>query len=217
MNTDTIAAIATAPGMSGIGIIRISGERAIQTAGEIFRSSSGKKLHELENRKLNYGWIADKNGKIIDEVLVSYTKAPFTYTREDVVEINCHGGIVPVEKILHLLLEYDCRPAERGEFTKRAFLNGRLDLTQAEAVMDLIGAKTKNSFAISMNQLEGRLSSEINGIREKLLSLIANIEVNIDFPEYDEENITMENIAVISREIIYKLEKLLITSETGKI
>ncbi|MBN2286492.1 MAG: tRNA uridine-5-carboxymethylaminomethyl(34) synthesis GTPase MnmE [Tissierellales bacterium] len=218
MINDTIAASATSPGLSGIGIIRLSGIEAIDIAEKLFKSKSRKKLSELEDRKLNYGWMIDPlTNAILDEVLVVYMRSPKTYTREDVVEINCHGGIVSTERILNLLVSNGVRLAERGEFTKRAFMNGRLDLTQAEAVMDLVGARTQNSFDISFHQLEGRLSKEINHIRKKLMDMTAQIEVNIDFPEYDEEQMTVVNIESISREIVYKIDKLIQSSETGKI
>lgn len=216
MNIGTIAAAATSPGIAGIGIVRVSGNKSLEMVSKIFKSKNGKNLSDLTTRRMYYGWIIDpENEKVIDEVLVVYMKAPDTYTREDIVEINCHGGIISVEKILRLLLEQGARLAERGEFTKRAFLNGRIDLTQAEAVMDLVSAKTKNSFELSIHQLEGRLSREIGIIRQNLMDLIAQIEVNIDFPEYDEEEMTMDRILSISREIAQRIEKLIQSSETG--
>jgi tRNA modification GTPase len=218
MDNNTIAAVATSPGVSGIGIVRVSGKNSIEIAEKIFESNNGNKLRHLESRKLYYGWIIDPDTeKKVDEVLIVYMKGPNTYTREDIVEINCHGGVVSVEKILKLLLDKGARIAEKGEFTKRAFMNGRIDLTQAEAVMDLISSKTKNSFEISLHQLEGRLSKEINSLRKMLMDMTAQIEVNIDFPEYDEEQMTMEKIYNISREILYKIDKLIKSSETGKI
>lgn len=216
MNNDTIAAAATSPGIAGIGIVRISGNKSLEVASRIFKSKNGNKLADLVFRKMYYGWIIDpESERVIDEVLVVYMKGPDTYTKEDIVEINCHGGIISVEKILRLLIEQGVRLAEKGEFTKRAFLNGRIDLTQAEAVMDLVSAKTKNSFEMSLYQLEGRLSKEIDIIRQSLMNLIAQIEVNIDFPEYDEEEMTMDRILAISREIENKIEKLVHSSETG--
>jgi tRNA modification GTPase len=216
MNIDTIAAAATSPGIAGIGIVRVSGNKSLKIVSKIFKSKNGKSLIELATRNMYYGWIIDpESEKIIDEVLVVYMKAPDTYTREDIVEINCHGGVISVEKILRLLLDQGARLADRGEFTKRAFLNGRIDLTQAEAVMDLVSAKTKNSFELSMHQLEGRLSREIEVIRKNLMDLTAQIEVNIDFPEYDEEEMTMDRILGISQEIEHKIVKLIQSSETG--
>lgn len=156
---DTIAAIATAPGEAGIGIVRISGEKALAITDEIFRSKQNKKLKDYPPRRMTYGYIIDPdNHEKIDEVLAYYTKGPYTYTREDVVEINCHGGFIPVKKILELVLRKGARAAEPGEFTKRAFLNGRIDLAQAEAVMDLISAKTDKGFDVALEQLEGNLS-----------------------------------------------------------
>lgn len=223
MNNDTIAAIATFPGNSGINIIRISGENALAIAENIFinkkRDSTGKENKiQLKPRYLHYGYIIDnENDKIIDEVLLSYMKSPNTYTKEDIVEINCHGGIISAKKIVELILKYDCRPAERGEFTKRAFLNGRIDLTQAEAVIDIINAKTESSQEISVNHLEGRLSKEINRIIQEIMQLLANIEVNIDFPEYDEDVITINKVKEFSKAIIGEIELLINTADTGKI
>lgn len=218
MNTDTIAASATHPGMSGIGVVRVSGKDAIKIVSDIFKSKNGKKLKDLKNRMMYYGWIIDpETEKIADEVLVVAMKGPNTFTREDVVEISCHGGIISVEMILKILMSKGARLADKGEFTKRAFLNGRIDLTQAEAVMDLVSSKTKNSFGLSMHQLEGRLSNEIKSIRNSLMDLISQIQVNIDFPEYDEEEMTIENIKNISREILEKMDKLIKSADTGKI
>ncbi|MDD2493991.1 MAG: tRNA uridine-5-carboxymethylaminomethyl(34) synthesis GTPase MnmE, partial [Tissierellia bacterium] len=166
MSEDTIVAIATFPGNAGINIIRISGDNALNIAGKIFmkKNSNRESKLSLKSRYLHYGYILDKNEKIIDEVLLSYMKSPNTYTREDIIEINCHGGVISAKKILETVLEHDCRLVENGEFTKRAFLNGRIDLTQAEAVIDIINAKTDSSHEISVNHLEGRLSKEINKI-----------------------------------------------------
>lgn len=219
MNSDTIAAIATFPGNAGINIIRISGDDALHIAEKIF-VKKGKKAGESNNLKpryLHYGHVVDNQGKVIDEVLLSYMKSPNTYTREDVIEINCHGGVISAKKILETVLLNGCRPAERGEFTKRAFLNGRIDLTQAEAVIDIINSKTDSSHSISMNHLEGRLSKEINQIIEKIIDILANIEVNIDFPEYDEDEITISDAKEFCEEISNKIEKLISTADTGKI
>jgi len=215
---DTIAAISTAYGVSGIGIIRISGDESLNIINKIFKSKKNIVIKNLEERKLNYGWIVDPvNGDKIDEVLTVYMNKPYTYTKEDIVEINCHGGIIPLRKILDIILEEDCRLADKGEFTKRAFLNGRLDLTQAESVMDIISSKTEKSMSLSMDQLQGRLSKQVNEIVEELIELKAHLEVNIDFPEYDEEELTKEKIrekALIMKE---KIEKLIKTADTGKI
>lgn len=214
---DTIAAIATALGNSGINIIRISGDEALKIALDIFVNKNNKKIKSFKNRFLNYGMIADKEGKIIDEVLISYMQKPNTFTREDVIEINCHGGILSAKKILDLILTYNCRTAERGEFTKRAFLNGRIDLTQAEAVIDIINAKTGSSHEISVSHLEGRLSNQINELIENIILLLANIEVNIDFPEYDEDVVTINKVKEESINMLDKIETLIRTADTGKI
>ena len=223
MNNDTIAAIATFPGSSGINIIRISGENALNIAENIFAAKDKNagdktKIIKFKPRYLHYGYIMDiENNNIVDEVLLSYMKSPSTYTKEDIVEINCHGGIISAKKILEIVLQHDCRLAERGEFTKRAFLNGRIDLTQAEAVIDIINAKTDSSHEISVKHLEGRLSKEINKIIEEIMDLLANIEVNIDFPEYDEDEITINKVKELCQSITVELENLIKTADTGKI
>jgi len=218
MDYDTIAAIATFPGNAGINIIRISGENALNIAENIFVGKNNNKNIILKSRYLNYGYIMDTvNNKKIDEVLLSYMKAPNTYTKEDVVEINCHGGIISAKKILETILIYDCRLAEKGEFTKRAFLNGRIDLTQAEAVIDIINSKTDSSHEISVNHLEGRLSQEINKIIDDIMQMVANIQVNIDFPEYDEDEMTIIMVKELCNHIIVELDRLIKTADTGKI
>jgi tRNA modification GTPase len=235
MYTDTIAAIATFLGNSGINIIRISGDDALSIAEKIFvkkikklsdsnRSETCDVYNEdsnqhinLKPRYLHYGYIVDKNQRVIDEVLLSYMKGPHTYTREDIIEINCHGGIISAKKILETVLEHGCRTAERGEFTKRAFLNGRIDLAQAEAVIDIINSKTDSSHEISVNHLEGRLSKQINEIIDEIMDILANIEVNIDFPEYDEDEVTVNKVRELSENIIKELERLIKTADTGKI
>ncbi len=215
---DTIAAISTAYGVSGIGIIRISGDESLNIINKIFKSKKNIEIKNLEERKLHYGWIVNpKNGDKVDEVLTVYMNKPYTYTKEDVVEINCHGGIVPLRKILDIILEEDCRLADKGEFTKRAFLNGRLDLTQAESVMDIISSKTEKSMSLSMDQLQGRLSKQVNKIVDELIELKAHLEVNIDFPEYDEEKLTKEKIKEKALVMKEKIEKLISTADTGKI
>ena len=188
---DVIVAISTALGKGAISIIRLSGTGAIELVNSCFK---GKDLTNVSSHTINYGYIVD-NEKVIDEVLVSIMKAPKTYTKEDVVEINCHGGIASTNKILEVMVLNGARIAEPGEFTKRAFLNGRIDLVEAEAVMDLINSKTEKARAISINQLEGRLTSVIRGFRQDLLELLANVEVNIDYPEYEDiETVTIEMI-----------------------
>nr|WP_330389038.1 tRNA uridine-5-carboxymethylaminomethyl(34) synthesis GTPase MnmE [Tepidibacter thalassicus] len=213
---DTIAAIATAPGEGGIGIVRISGKQSLDIAEDIFKSVSGKKIKEYNPRTLIYGNILEDD-KIVDEVLVAYMKAPYTYTKEDVIEINCHGGFLSVKKILELVLKKGARLAEPGEFTKRAFLNGRIDLSQAEAVIDVIRAKTDLSYDIAQNQLEGSLSSQIKKLRDKATEILAHIEVSIDFPDEDVEHITYETLYNKSQELKNDIVKLYETAETGKI
>ena len=214
--TETIAAISTAIGESGIGIVRMSGRQAISIAKGVFQRANDKDILESDNKRLLYGNIMD-NDEIIDEVLVAFMKAPYTYTREEMVEIYCHGGIIPVKKILQLLLKNGARIAERGEFTKRAFLNGRLDLSQAEAVIDIIKAKTEKSYDISLKQLEGKLSQEIQDIRQVLLKMIAHIEVSIDFPEDDIEEVTSEELLNDGNLVKDRIAKLLNTADRGKI
>lgn len=218
MKEDTIASIATFPGNAGINIIRISGDNALNIAESIFKLKTNKTNTNLnlKPRYLHYGFIMDDD-RVVDEVLLSYMKAPNTYTKEDIIEINCHGGVISSKKILDVVLRYDCRLAERGEFTKRAFLNGRIDLTQAEAVIDIINSKTDSSHEISINHLEGRLSQEINATIDDIMDLLANIEVNIDFPEYDEDEITISKAKEKCSEIVLKIDKLVNTADTGKI
>lgn len=216
--TDTIAAISTAIGESGIGIVRMSGKDSIDIGDKIFKGKNIESLKDGENRKLIYGNIIDpEKDEIIDEVLIVYMKEPYTYTREDMVEIYCHGGIISVRRILELILKNGARLADRGEFTKRAFLNGRLDLSQAEAVIDMINAKTDKSFDVSLGQLEGRLSQEIKNIRDILLNMIAHIEVSIDFPEEDIEDITYDDLEKDAKVVLDKIDKLLNTVDRGRI
>jgi tRNA modification GTPase len=211
---DTITAISTALGVGAISIIRVSGKDSINIVNSIFK---GKDLTKVESHTINYGYIIN-NKETIDEVLVSIMKAPKTFTCEDVVEINCHGGIATTNKILELILLQGARLAEPGEFTKRAFLNGRIDLVEAESVMDLIDAKTEQARKLSINQLEGKLSNIIRNFRQKLLELLASIEVNIDYPEYEEyEVITNENIKKDIKFIKEELNKIIKESENGKI
>lgn len=216
---DTIAAIATAPGEAGIGIVRISGEKSIEIIDKIFKSGEGKKLSQYRPRRISYGFIIDpEKEQRLDEVLASYMKGPNTYTREDIVEINCHGGMIAVRKILELVLRHGARAANPGEFTQRAFLNGRIDLAQAEAIMDLISAKTEKGFDLALNQLEGTLSREVSKIRDKLLEFLAHIQVSIDFAEEDDiDELSLNRLLENSRQVEKDIEKLLETSHTGKI
>ncbi|MBC3804870.1 tRNA uridine-5-carboxymethylaminomethyl(34) synthesis GTPase MnmE [Acetobacterium fimetarium] len=218
MNEDTIAAVATGMGGAGIGIIRISGNKAIEIGNRLFVNPKGRTLDAAESHQLLYGRIIDPIAKKdIDEVLISKMKAPHSYTAEDVVEINCHGGIVPMRKILKLVIESGARLAEPGEFTKRAFLNGRLDLAQAEAVMDIINAKTEKSLEYSVAQLEGRLSEKLEELDQVLIDILSHMEVNIDYPEYDIEDITFQFIDDEIKNLIKKIEDILAVAETGKI
>jgi len=216
MIDDTIAAISTPLGIGGIGIIRISGKDAFSIANSIFKSKKVKDLSLLKSHTIHYGNIVDGD-KIIDEVLVTLMKAPNTYTKEDVVEINCHGGMVSVKKVLEQVIKSGARLAEPGEFTKRAFLNGRIDLSQAEAVIDIINSKTDNSLKVAVNQLEGRLSNEIKSIMDKLIEMMAHIETSIDYPEYDLEEISYDNLKNSINEIRRKIKYLLDTADSGKI
>ena len=213
---DTIAAIATAPGEGGIGIIRISGEKSLQVANSIFKSISGKKIEEYNTRTLIYGHIVD-NDKVIDEVLVAFMKGPNSYTTEDVIEINCHGGFISVKKILELILSKDVRLADQGEFTKRAFLNGRIDLAQAEAIIDVINAKTDMAHTVAQSQLEGSLSKKIKDLRFNVTEILAQITVSLDFPDEDVEHITYNALKEKTIDLQKEINKLYDTSESGKI
>jgi len=211
---DTIAAISTSLGIGAISIIRVSGKDSIKIVNKIFR---GKNLEEVSSHTINYGHIYE-NDKLLDEVLVMIMKAPKTFTTEDIVEINCHGGISTTNKILELLLLNGCRLAEKGEFTKRAFLNGRIDLEEAEGVMDLINSKTDKDRELALNQLSGKVSSLIKDLREDLIQILSNINVNIDFPEYDDvEEITIPLMKEKLENINKKITKILEESKNGKI
>ena len=211
---DTICSISTALGIGAISIIRVSGSESINIVNRIFK---GKNLNNVSSHTINYGYIIDNN-EIIDEVLVSVMKAPKTYTTEDIVEINCHGGISTTNKVLELLLNSGARLAEPGEFTKRAFLNGRIDLVEAEAVGDLINSETDKSRKLSLNNLTGTITNIINDIRELLLSISANIEVNIDYPEYEDiEELTNTEIKPKLKDVLKRLNILLEESYNGKI
>ena len=219
MEFDTIAAISTPMGEGAIAIVRLSGDEAVAIADKIFKSPSGKSLKEQPSHTIHYGHLIDpKTDEIVEEVMLSLMKGPKTFTREDVVEINCHGGIVSVNRVLQLVLRSGARLAEPGEFTKRAFLNGRIDLSQAEAVMDLIRAKTDRAMNVALGQMDGKLSRLIGTLRQALLETLAQVEVNIDYPEYDDVEemtvpILLDKCAWVRDEII----KLLQTSSQGKI
>lgn len=215
-DNDTIAAISTPVGEGGISIIRISGDDAIPVAQKIYR---GKDLSKVQTNTINYGHIIDPDSdEEVDEVMVSVMRAPHTYTCEDVIEINCHGGLLATNRILQLVLSYGARMAEPGEFTKRAFLNGRLDLSQSEAVMDLIRAKTDKSMKVALNQLDGNLSHLIRKLRKDILDVLAQVEVNIDYPEYDAvEEMTTKMLKEKATEIRQRIEGLLKTAKQGKV
>ncbi|HGO5799484.1 tRNA uridine-5-carboxymethylaminomethyl(34) synthesis GTPase MnmE [Streptococcus pyogenes] len=213
---NTITAISTPLGEGAIGIVRLSGTDALAIAQSVFK---GKNLEQVASHTINYGHIIDPNtGTIVDEVMVSVMLAPKTFTRENVVEINTHGGIAVTNEILQLLIRQGARMAEPGEFTKRAFLNGRVDLTQAEAVMDIIRAKTDKAMTIAVKQLDGSLSQLINDTRQEILNTLAQVEVNIDYPEYDDvEEMTTALLREKTQEFQSLLENLLRTAKRGKI
>ena len=211
---DTICAISTSQGIGAISIVRVSGEEAISIVNSIFK---GKDLTKVESHTINYGHIVD-NDEVIDEVLVSVMKAPRTFTVEDIVEINTHGGIAPTNKVLEVLLNKGCRLAEPGEFTKRAFLNGRIDLLEAEAVMDMIDAKTETQRKMAANQIDGKTSKLINELRDDMVQIISNINVNIDYPEYDDVDIITNDVLVPKiTKLKDRIKHILKESENGKI
>lgn len=219
MDLDTIAAISTPLGEGAIGIVRITGSESLKIIDKIFQSPSGKKLEDAPSHTIHYGHIYDpEEKKIIEEVMVSVMRAPKTFTRDDVVEINCHGGLLSVNRVLQLVLTHGARLAEPGEFTKRAFLNGRIDLSQAEAIMDLIRAKTDKAMNNAIGQLEGRLSKKIKKLRQELLEVLAQVEVNIDYPEYEDvEEMTHKLFKEKAIYVKSEIEKLLETAKQGKI
>ncbi len=211
---DTIVAISTALGVGAISIIRVSGNEAINIVNRITKF---KKLDKVATHTINYDYILEDN-KIVDEVLISVMKAPKTFTKEDVVEINCHGGIATTNKVLELLLNNGCRLAEPGEFTKRAFLNGRIDLIEAEGIMDLINSKTEISRNLAINQVNGSTSQLIKDLRQSIIEILANIEVNIDYPEYEDiEEMTTKMLGDRISDIEAKIKTILNKSENGKI
>ena len=215
---DTIAAISTAPGIGGIGIVRISGENAFNVLNKIFKAKNPEEIENTKGYTIKYGKIINaENNEIIDEVLVSYFKAPNSYTAENVCEINSHGGMIVVKKILELAIENGARLAEAGEFTKRAFLNGRIDLTQVEAVVDIINAKTEKESRASVNQLEGYLSKEIKKIKNKILNVLTDIEASIDYPEYDIEEVSNNKALDMLQNVEQDLKNLRDSFENGKI
>lgn len=215
---DTIAAVATAVGEGGIGIVRLSGPAAVAIAAGLFSSAGGRPAAALPSRYAAYGRVVDPaDGKTIDEALLILMRAPHSYTREDVAEIHCHGGPLPLRRILGLALAAGARLAEPGEFTKRAFLNGRLDLSQAEAVIDVIRAKTDASLRLAVGHLSGAFSEKIRGFRREILRLIAHLEAAIDFPEEDIEELTAREVAAAVRDLGDEIGRLLATADTGRI
>ncbi|SDJ55898.1 tRNA uridine-5-carboxymethylaminomethyl(34) synthesis GTPase MnmE [Salimicrobium halophilum] len=216
MDTDTIAAISTPTGEGAIAIVRLSGDDAVAKANELFR---GKDLTAVDSHTMHYGKLIDpETDEIAEEVMASVMRAPKTFTREDIVEINCHGGLVSVNRVLEIVLAQGARLAEPGEFTKRAFLNGRIDLSQAEAVMDLIRAKTDRAMNVALKQMDGRLSKLIQDLRQKLLETLAHVEVNIDYPEYDDvEEMTNDVMEEKTAEVRDEIAQLLQTAKQGKI
>ena len=212
----TIASISTAPGIGGIGIIRMSGENTFNILGKIFKPKTNQKIEDIKGYTIKYGHIVEKD-EIIDEVLVSYFKAPRSYTTENMCEINSHGGNIVVKKILELCLKNGAELAEPGEFTKRAFLNGRIDLAQAESVIDVINAKSDKEAKSGIKQLEGYLSSEIKEIKQEILDVLVNIEVTIDYPEYDTPEVQEKEIKQMLESVGKRLDKLEKSFDNGKI
>jgi len=217
MLDDTIAAVGTAPGEAGIGIVRISGRKSQEILGKIFRGKKAKNVNEMRSRYMYYGFIYDDEENKVDEVLAVIMRAPYSYTGEDVVEIHCHGGVISIRKIMELVLKNGARMAEPGEFTKRGFLNGRIDLAQAEAVIDIITSKTDEGLNNAMNQLQGQLSQKVKSVMDILLSMLAHIEASIDFPEHDIEELTAENLKVNGMKAKSILKNLQDTYYEGKI
>nr|WP_106782058.1 tRNA uridine-5-carboxymethylaminomethyl(34) synthesis GTPase MnmE [Lysinibacillus timonensis] len=219
MEFDTITAISTPMGEGAIAIVRLSGDEAVTIADKIYKSPNGKKLGDAKSHTIHYGHLIEpKTDEVVEEVMVSLMRGPKTFTREDVVEINCHGGIVSVNRVLQLVLRNGARLAEPGEFTKRAFLNGRIDLSQAEAVMDLIRAKTDRAMNVALGQMGGKLSKLIEDLRQALIETLAHVEVNIDYPEYDDvEEMTIPVLLEKCTWVRNEIKKLLQTSSQGKI
>ena len=216
MKTDTIAAIATAMTNSGIGIIRISGGQAFEVIEKIFKKKNGEKIDLSRSHTVQYGYICDQD-EVIDEVLVLIMKGPHSYTAEDTVEIDCHGGVLMMEKILETVIQYGARPAEPGEFTKRAFLNGRIDLSQAEAVIDVINAQNEYALKSSVSQLKGKMSEKVKALREKIIYEIAYIESALDDPEHISLDGYGEELAKKLEPMVKELERLIASADNGKV
>lgn len=216
MEYETIAAISTPMGEGAIAIVRLSGSEAVEIADKLYKGT--KPLEKVDSHTIHYGHLIDpETGELAEEVMVSVMRGPRTFTREDIVEINCHGGLVSVNRVLELVLRNGARLAEPGEFTKRAFLNGRIDLSQAEGVIDLIRAKTDRAMNVALNQMEGRLSSLIAKLRQQLLETVAHVEVNIDYPEYDAEEMTQDLLTNQLKEVEDEIRRILVTARQGKI
>ena len=217
MDFDTITSISTPMGEGAIGIVRLSGPEAVEIGDKLYKGK--KKLKDVPSHTINYGHIIDpQTDEVVEEVMISVLRAPKTFTREDIIEINCHGGILTINRILELTMTHGARMAEPGEYTKRAFLNGRIDLSQAEAVMDFIRSKTDRASKVAMNQIEGRLSDLIKRQRQSILEILAQVEVNIDYPEYDDvEDATTEFLLAQSKKIKNEIDQLLETGTQGKI
>jgi len=214
---EVIAAIATPPGTSGIGKVRISGEGAVEVADKIFYSPAGVKLAEVESHTINYGFIRDLSGKEIDEVLALVMLSPRSFTREDTVEFDCHGGMLPLQGVLEAVLQAGARMAEPGEFSRRAFLNGRIDLAQAEGIIDLINAKSRRGREIALQQLRGRLSEHIDRLRSRLLEILTGVEASIDFPEDEIPELDSADLGDQLKEIHSSLKDLIASSRTGRV
>ena len=217
MVDDTISAVATALGEGAVGIVRISGGKALEIGEKLFEASSGKALAAYPAHTLVYGHIFDVDGSLVDEVLTVYMKAPKSYTAEDVVEIQCHGGIQSLKKILSLTYKYGARPAEPGEFTKRAFLNGRIDLTQAEAVMDIIHSRSELGLKVAVQQQQGHLARALRKVRKALVDVIVNLEAVIDYPEEDIEDVTYKQVQDNINHSLEAINHLLLNAHTGRI
>ena len=217
MQADTIAAIATAPGEAGVGMLRISGARAIEVADAVFRAASGKRLKDAETQRVLYGHVVDEEGAPIDEVLALVMRVPHSYTREDVVELSCHGGSIVLCRVLGRVLAAGARSAERGEFTKRAFLSGRLDLSQAQAVMEIVSARTDRALRVAEGHLAGHFSGKIHAMRQKCLGLIAHLEAAIDFPEDEIDDVVIDEVERAVAQLRQEIRALLATAHTGRI
>ena len=217
MAEDTISAVITALGEGAVGIVRISGENALAVGEKLFKAASGKKIADYPKNTLIYGHVYDSDGSIVDEVLAVYMRAPHSYTAEDVVELQSHGGVESLKKILSLTYAAGARPAEAGEFTKRAFLNGRIDLTQAEAVMDIIRSRSEASLKLAARQQNGQLAKELRNLRQQLLDIVINLEAVIDYPEEDIEDVTFSQVEESIASSKSKIASLLKNAHTGKI